>query len=60
MEDMARLNKWQFPMKESDDSRLSVSGRMELRQIGERFKKRFPNILGGSYDSKFFTVTMMH
>ena len=45
-----------FSDNPEEGSQLSESGMQEQRELGARFRKRFPGLLDKAYDENKFTV----
>lgn len=52
--DVNRITTWGMTLRPDDDNKLSNSGKMEAEELAQRYKQRFPAILGRSYNEKDF------
>lgn len=52
--DVNRLITWGMNVRLDDDNRLSYSGKMEAIELAQRYKQRFPAILGRNYNENDF------
>ena len=50
--DLEALSQWTFDLTVADDSLLTESGKTELKKLGQRYKARLPDLLGGSYNQE--------
>jgi len=55
-EDIDRLKSWTPSMQTKDDNKISVTGEREAEKLGERYRKRFPSILGLRYSPEVFSI----
>ncbi len=49
-EDLSLLRSWSINMTASQEYELTESGARELAGLGDRFRKRFPDIFDQPYD----------
>ena len=60
-EDVEALQNWTIFVNDpaTDSERLSDSGRLELMNLGSKFRARLPGLLDLSYDPEDFLVSML-
>jgi len=54
--DVDGIRNWKFNLTVEVESELTESGKLEHHELGQRFKKRLPTVLGGEYIKDDFEV----
>ena len=44
-DDLEGIKAWTFNLTVEDEDLLTEAGRLELKQLGERYKKRLPSLI---------------
>lgn len=52
--DLIGIERWNFTLTVEEESELTESGKLEHYQLGSRYKKRLPTILGQQFDNETF------
>ncbi|XP_071040371.1 multiple inositol polyphosphate phosphatase 1 isoform X2 [Parasteatoda tepidariorum] len=55
-DDVNKLRAWSPTMTKGDQNQLSATGAAEAEELGERLRKRFPQILGMNYSPEVFEI----
>jgi hypothetical protein len=53
---LAGINGWNFTLTVDQESELTESGKLEHFQLGERYKKRLPNLIGQFGNDSFQVI----
>lgn len=56
--DVEGIRNWTFNLTVEVESELTESGKLEHHELGQRFKKRLPTLLGGKYLPEDFQVIL--
>ena len=54
--DYAGIRDWNFTLTVEEESELTESGKLEHRQLGQRFKSRLPTLFG-SFNNESYQVS---
>ena len=55
--DLDALSKWTWNVTEDQEKMLTDSGKRELRELGRRFRERFPGLLDQPFSKDHYLVT---
>ena len=59
-EDLEGIKAWTFNLTVEEEDLLTEAGRQELKQLGERYKKRLPSLINLSAKVCIFNQKQVH
>ena len=58
--DYDAISKWSFDLTIDDESLLTESGRTEMKELGQRYKARLPEIFDETYNEDNIIVLLIY